>query len=85
MPEIKLLLQEFSSREAIVFALYLLRYFEDIEFNIEDFMNIIVINKEGLNMCVKKSLLFMKEHLAEFTIIKEELYYCDEEKKLSRK
>ena len=85
MPEIKLLLQDFSSKEAIVFAIYLLKYFEGIKFNIEDFMDVIIINKEGLNACVKRSLLFMKEHLNEFTKIKEELYYCEDEKKLSRK
>lgn len=84
LPEIKLLLQEFSSKEKLVFALYLVKYFEGIEFNIEDFMDIIIINKEGLNECIKRSLLFMKEHLEEFAIIKNKLYY-DEEKKLSRK
>ena len=85
IPEIKLLLQEFSAKESIVFALYLLKYFENISFNIEDFMEFIVINKAGLNECIKKSLLFMKDNLETFTKIKNELYYCDDEKKLSRK
>ncbi len=88
IPEIKLLLQEFSTKESIVFALYLLKYFENIEFNIEDFIDIIVISKEELNESIKKSLIYMKEHLEEFAKIKEELYYFDEnsdEKKLSRK
>ena len=84
LSEIKILLQEFSSKEAIVFTLYLLKYFENIEFNIEDFMAIIVINKEGLNECIRKSLLFMKEHMQEITFMKDKLY-CDKAKKLSRK
>ena len=83
IPDIKVLLQEFSSKESLVFALYLLKYFEGIEFNIEDFMYLIVINKEGLNECIKKSLIFMKEHLEEFEVIKNK--YNNEEKKLSRK
>ena len=80
LPELRKIIQEFSEKEAIILAIYLLKYFENITFNIEDFIDILQINKKGLNDCLVKALLFIKENVDILTILKNKIY---QEKQIS--
>ncbi len=82
LPELRILIKDFSEKEAIILAIYLLKYFENITLNIEDFIDILQITKNGLNDCSVKALLFIKENVDILNILKNKL---DHKEKISNK